>query len=124
MALAPCHALFQFYVQNNKLSCLLFQRSVDLFLGGPYNFALYALLTHMIAQQCDLDVDEVIWTGGCCHLYANTISQTQLQITRQPYPLPQLTIARKPSSIFDYRYEDFQIDNYQYHPHIAAPVAV
>jgi thymidylate synthase len=124
MALAPCHALFQFYVRNKNLSCLLFQRSADLFLGAPYNFALYALLTHMIAQQCDLDVGELIWTGGDCHLYANTITQATLQITRQPYPLPQLTIERKPPTIFDYKFEDFQIENYQHHPHIAAPVAV
>lgn len=124
MALPPCHLLFQFYVANGKLSCQLYMRSIDCFLGLPFNIASYALLTHMIAQQCDLDVGEFIWTGGDCHLYLNHLEQTQLQITREPYPLPQLVIKRKPASIFDYVYEDFEIVNYQFHPHIAAKVAV
>jgi len=124
MALPPCHLLFQFYVANNKLSCQLYMRSIDCFLGLPFNIASYALLTHMIAQQCDLEVGEFVWTGGDSHLYLNHLEQAQLQISREPYPLPQLVIKRKPASIFDYVYEDFEIVNYQFHPHIAARVAV
>ena len=124
MALPPCHALFQFYVAQRKLSCHLYQRSADSFLGVPFNIASYALLTHMIAQQCDLEVGEFIWTGGDCHIYLNHIEQVKLQLTRQPYPLPQLVIHRRPESIFAYRFEDFEVVNYQSHPRIAAPVAV
>lgn len=124
MALAPCHALFQFYVSEGKLSCLLFQRSADTLLGVPYNVASYSLLIHMIAQQCDLDVGDFVWTGGDCHIYSNHIEQVKLQLTREPYPLPQLTLNRKPGSIFDYKFEDFELVNYQAHPHIAAAVAV
>lgn len=124
MALPPCHLLFQFYVVNGKLSCLLFQRSADAFLGVPYNLTSYSLLTHMVAQQCDLEVDEFIWTGGDCHIYSNHFEQVRLQLTRKPYPPPRLILKRKPDSIFDYQFEDFEIVNYQSHPHIAAPVAV
>lgn len=124
MALAPCHAMFQFYVVNGKLSCLLFQRSADVFLGVPYNIVSYSLLTHMIAQQCGLDVGEFIWTGGDCHIYLNHFEQVKLQLSRQPYPLPKLAIKRKPDSIFDYCYDDFELLNYQHHPKISAPIAV
>ena len=124
MSLQPCHALFQFYVVDGKLSCQLYQRSADTFLGVPYNITSYALLTHMIAQQCDLDVGDFIWTGGDCHIYLNHLDQVKLQLSREPYPLPQLIIKRKPESIFDYRFDDFEISNYQAHPHISAPVAV
>lgn len=124
MALAPCHALFQFYVSNGELSCLLFQRSADSLIGVPYNLTSYSLLTHMMAQQCDLDVGDLVWTGGDCHIYLNHIDQVKLQLTREPHPLPQLVIKRKPDSIFDYRFEDFEIINYQAHPHIAAAIAV
>jgi thymidylate synthase len=124
MALAPCHALFQYYVSNGELSCLLFQRSADSLIGLPYNLTSYSLLTHMMAQQCELKVGELIWTGGDCHIYLNHIEQVKLQLTREPYPLPQLVIKRKPESIFDYRFEDFEILNYQAHPHIAAAIAV
>ncbi len=124
MALPPCHYCFQFYVANGALSCLFNMRSVDSFLGLPFNIASYALLTHMIAQQCDLQAGELIWTGGDVHLYQNHLDQTQLQLTRQPYPLPTLTIQRKPESLFDYQFEDFSVDNYQYHPLIKAPIAV
>jgi len=124
MALAPCHALFQFYVSNGELSCLLFQRSADSLIGLPYNLTSYALLTHMMAQQCDLNVGEFIWTGGDCHIYLNHVEQVKLQLTREPYSLPQLVIKRKPDSIFDYQFEDFEIINYQAHPHIAAAIAV
>ncbi len=124
MALQPCHALFQFYVAGGKLSCQLYQRSADTFLGVPYNIASYALLTHMIAQQCDLDVGEFIWTGGDCHIYLNHLEQVKLQLSREPFPPPKLVIKRKPESIFDYRFEDFEIANYQAHPHISAPVAI
>jgi thymidylate synthase len=124
MALPPCHLLFQFYVANGKLSCQLYMRSIDCFLGLPFNIASYALLTHMIAQQCDLEVGEFIWTGGDCHLYLNHLEQARLQIAREPLPLPQLVLKRKPASIFEYVYEDFEIVNYQFHPHIAAQVAV
>lgn len=124
MKLSPCHALFQFYVANGKLSCQLYQRSADSFLGVPFNIASYALLTHMIAQQCDLQVGEFVWTGGDCHIYSNHIEQINLQLTRKPLPLPQLNIKRKPASIFDYAYDDFEILNYEAHPHIKGEVAV
>lgn len=124
MKLPPCHALFQFYVADGKLSCQLYQRSADIFLGVPFNIASYALLTHMMAQQANLDVGDFIWCGGDCHLYSNHMEQVNLQLSREPLPLPQLEIKRKPESIFDYRFEDFEIVNYQSHPHIKAPVAV
>jgi thymidylate synthase len=124
MALPPCHALFQFYVANGKLSCQLYQRSADIFLGVPFNIASYALLTHMVAQQCNLGVGDFVWTGGDCHLYSNHLEQVKLQLSRQPYPYPRLAIKRKPDSIFDYRYEDFEIVGYESHPHIKAPVAI
>jgi thymidylate synthase len=124
MALAPCHCLAQFYVNEGKLSCLLYCRSQDVFLGTPFNIASYALLTHMLAQQCDLDVGELVWTGGDCHIYLNHLEQVDLQLSREPYPLPKLALARKPASIFDYQYEDFVIEGYQYHPGIKAPIAV
>jgi thymidylate synthase len=124
MALPPCHALFQFYVADGKLSCQLYQRSCDTFLGLPFNIASYALLTHMVAQQCELEVGDFVWTGGDVHLYANHLEQVKLQLTRQPFALPSLHIKRKPESIFDYRFEDFEILNYQSHPSIKAPIAV
>ena len=124
MALAPCHAFFQFYVANGKLSCQLYQRSADIFLGVPSNIASYALLTHMVAEQCNLQPGEFIWTGGDCHLYSNHLEQVKLQLSRTPYPLPSLKIHRKPESIFDYQFEDFEIVGYESHPHIKAPVAV
>ncbi|MEX1198031.1 MAG: thymidylate synthase [Pseudohongiellaceae bacterium] len=124
MALPPCHCLFQFFVANGKLSCQLYQRSADTFLGVPFNIASYALLTHMVAQQCDLDVGEFIWTGGDTHLYSNHLEQAREQLQRTERPLPRLDILRRPASIFDYRYEDFQIAGYDPHPHIKAPVAV
>lgn len=124
MALPPCHAFFQFYVADGKLSCQLYQRSADIFLGVPFNIASYALLTHMVAQQCKLEVGDFIWTGGDCHLYSNHMDQVALQLSREPYPYPKLHIKRKPASLFDYQYEDFEIINYQHHPHIKAPVAV
>jgi thymidylate synthase len=124
MALPPCHALFQFYVADGKLSCQLYQRSADFFLGVPFNIASYALMLHMFAQQCDLLPGEFVWTGGDTHLYTNHLEQAKLQLSREPYPLPQLVIARKPESIFDYKFEDFQIVNYQSHPSIKAPIAV
>ncbi len=124
MALSPCHAMFQFYVADGKLSCQLYQRSADVFLGVPFNIASYALLTYMIAQQVDLDVGDFVWTGGDCHLYSNHIEQAQEQLSRTPYALPTLAIKRKPSSIFEYSFDDFEINDYQYHPHIKAPVAV
>jgi thymidylate synthase len=124
MALLPCHALFQFYVADRRLSCQLYQRSADALLGVPFNIASYALLTHMLAQQCDLDVGEFIWTGGDCHLYLNHLEQADLQLTRAPYPLPQLKIRRKPPSLFDYSFEDFEILDYRSHPAIKAPIAV
>jgi len=124
MALPPCHCLFQFYVADGKLSCQLYQRSCDIFLGVPFNIASYALLTHMIAQQADLAVGDFIWTGGDCHLYLNHLEQADLQLTREPLPLPQLEIKRRPASIFEYQFEDFEILNYESHPHIPAPVAV
>lgn len=124
MALAPCHALFQFYVANGKLSCQLYQRSADVFLGVPFNIASYALLTHMMAQVCDLQVGEFIWTGGDCHLYVNHLEQTQTQLQREPRALPKLVIQRKPESLFDYRFEDFSWEAYDPHPTIKAPIAV
>lgn len=131
MALMPCHAFFQFYVapaeqagQRRKLSCQLYQRSADIFLGVPFNIASYALLTHMVAQQCDLDVGEFIWTGGDCHIYNNHFEQVQLQLSREPYPYPQLKIKRQPNSIFEYEFEDFEFVNYQHHDAISAPVSV
>jgi thymidylate synthase len=124
MALAPCHALFQFYVVDRKLSCQLYQRSADIFLGVPFNIASYALLTHMIAEQCDLGVGEFIWTGGDCHLYLNHLEQVRTQLAREPLPLPRLVIKRTPPDIFSYRYEDFEIAGYQSHPAIKAPIAV
>ena len=124
MALPPCHLLFQFYVDNGKLSCQLYQRSADSLLGVPFNIASYALLTHMIARQCDLDVGEFVWTGGDCHIYLNHLEQVKLQLSREPFPLPHLVIERKPASIFNYEFEDFEVVNYQSHSHISAPVAV
>ena len=124
MALPPCHLLFQFYVADGKLSCQLYQRSCDLFLGVPFNIASYSLLTHMLAQQADLGVGDFIWTGGDCHLYLNHLEQTNEQLKREPLPLPRLAIKRRPESIFDYRFDDFEILNYESHPHIAAKVAV
>lgn len=124
MKLPPCHCLFQFYVADGKLSCQLYQRSADIFLGVPFNIASYALLTHMIAQQCDLEVGEFIWTGGDAHIYSNHFEQVKEQLSREPYPYPKLSILRKPESIFDYRFEDFEFENYQHHPLIKAPVAV
>ena len=124
MALAPCHVLFQFHVAAGKLSCQLYQRSADIFLGLPFNIASYALLTCMFAQQCDLAPGEFIWTGGDCHLYLNHLEQTELQLARTPLPAPQLRIRRRPASLFDYQYEDFEFMNYQFHPAIRARVAV
>lgn len=124
MALAPCHAFFQFYVADGKLSCQLYQRSADIFLGVPFNIASYALLTHMVAQQCGLDVGDFIWTGGDCHIYDNHQAQVQEQLTRTPYAYPQLHIKRKPADIFSYEFEDFEVLNYQHHAAIKAPVAV
>lgn len=124
MALPPCHTMFQFYVADGKLSCQLYQRSADYFLGVPFNIASYALLTHMFAQQCDLKPGDFVWTGGDVHLYTNHIDQAKLQLSREPFDLPQLTIRRKPSSIFEYEYGDFEIVNYQTHPGIKAPIAV
>ena len=124
MALPPCHCLFQFYVADGKLSCQLHQRSCDIFLGVPFNIASYALLTHMVAQQTDLGVGEFIWTGGDCHLYLNHLEQADEQLSRQPLSLPRLAIRRRPASIFDYEFDDFEILNYESHPHIAAAVAV
>jgi thymidylate synthase len=124
MALTPCHAMFQFYVANGRLSCQLYQRSADVFLGVPFNIASYALLTHMIAQQCDLDVGEFIWTGGDCHLYRNHLEQARLQLTRTPFNLPKLQIKSHPASIDAYQFEDFEIIGYESHPSIKAPIAV
>ena len=124
MALAPCHAFFQFYVAQGKLSCQLYQRSADIFLGVPFNIASYALLTEMIAQQCDLIPGDFVWTGGDCHLYSNHMEQVKTQLARTPHALPKLKILRKPANIFDYKFEDFLIENYQSHPAIKAPVAV
>ncbi len=124
MALAPCHAFFQFYVADGKLSCQLYQRSCDVFLGLPFNIASYALLTMMVAQQCDLELGEFVWTGGDTHLYSNHMEQTELQLSREPRSLPKMTILRKPESLFDYRFEDFELSGYDPHPHIKAPVAI
>ena len=124
MALAPCHAFFQFYVADCKLSCQLYQRSADIFLGVPFNIASYSLLVHMFAQQCDLEVGDFVWTGGDCHLYNNHFEQVQTQLSREPRALPKLIIKRKPESIFDYKFEDFEIEGYDPHPTIKAPVAV
>jgi thymidylate synthase len=124
MALLPCHVLFQFYVAGNRLSCQMYQRSADALLGVPFNIASYALLTHMLAQQCDLDVGDFVWTGGDCHLYVNHLEQAELQLSRAPYPLPTLGLRRRPPSIFDYAFEDFEILGYQHHPAIKAPIAI
>jgi thymidylate synthase len=124
MALPPCHCLFQFYVADGKLSCQLYQRSCDIFLGVPFNIASYALLTHMLAQQADLKVGDFIWTGGDCHLYLNHLEQADEQLERELLPLPTLAIKRRPPSIFDYMFDDFEILNYEAHPHIKAAVAV
>ena len=124
MALPPCHCLFQFWVADGKLSCQLYQRSCDIFLGVPFNIASYSLLTHMLAQQADLSVGDFIWTGGDCHLYLNHLEQADEQLRRDPLPLPRLAIKRRPESIFDYKYDDFEILNYESHPHIKAAVAV
>ena len=124
MALTPCHALFQFYVAGGRLSCQLYQRSADVFLGVPFNIASYALLTHMVAQQCDLDVGDFVWTGGDTHLYLNHVDQARLQLAREPFPLPRLVLKRRPGSVFEYRYDDFEFAGYQAHPAIKAPIAV
>ncbi len=124
MALLPCHALFQFFVGDGRLSCLVYQRSADLFLGVPFNIASYALLTHMVAQQCELAVGDLVWTGGDCHVYANHVEQVDLQLARAPLPLPRLELKRRPPTLFDYEYEDFAIEDYRTHPAIRAPVAV
>jgi thymidylate synthase len=124
MALLPCHALFQFYVADGRLSCQLYQRSADALLGVPFNIASYALLTHMLAQQCNLKVGDFVWTGGDCHLYLNHLAQTDLQLSRAPFPLPRLKIRRQPASLFDYAFEDFEILGYSCHDAIKAPIAV
>jgi thymidylate synthase len=124
MALLPCHAMFQFYVAGGRLSCQLYQRSADALLGVPFNIASYALLTHMLAQQCDLAVGDLVWTGGDCHLYLNHLRQADLQLSRTPYPLPQLKLRRRPPSLFDFVYEDFEVVGYRCHDAIKAPVAV
>ena len=123
MALAPCHAFFQFYVTDGKLSCQLYQRSADLFLGVPFNIASYALLTHMVAQQVDLEVGDFVWTGGDCHIYDNHVEQVREQLTRDPFPAPTLRLNRAPS-LFEYTYEDVTIEHYQHHPAIKAPVGL
>jgi thymidylate synthase len=124
MALPPCHAFFQFYVANGRLSCQIYQRSADMFLGVPFNIASYALLTHMVADQTGLKVGELVWTGGDCHIYDNHREQVALQLSRAPFPAPQLKIRRTPESIFDYAFEDFEVVGYEHHPHIAGDVAV
>ena len=124
MALPPCHSLFQFYVADGKLSCQLYQRSCDTFLGVPFNIASYALLTHMMAQQCDLEVGDFVWTGGDVHLYLDHLDQAREQLTREPMSLPRLEIKRKPATLYDYAFEDFEILDYQSHHHIAAPISV
>ena len=124
MALMPCHAFFQFYVADGRLSCQLYQRSADIFLGVPFNIASYALLTHLVAQQTDLEAGDFVWTGGDCHLYVNHLEQVETQLSRAPFPLPRLVIKRRPPTLFDYRFDDFEIAGYQSHPAIRAPVAV
>jgi len=124
MALAPCHVLFQFYVAAGRLSCQIYQRSADFFLGVPFNIASYALLTHMVAQQCDLVPGELVWTGGDCHLYLNHLEQAEAQLARTPYPPPRLALTRRPASLFEYRYEDFEFTGYRHHPALPAKVAV
>jgi thymidylate synthase len=124
MALQPCHALFQFYVADERLSCQLYQRSADVFLGVPFNIASYALLTHMLAQQCDLEVGDFVWTGGDCHVYDNHREQIEEQLSRDPYPYPKLRLRRRAPSIFEYEFEDFEVLDYEHHPAIRAPVAV
>ena len=130
MALAPCHAFFQFHVGGERdggrgrLSCQLYQRSADVFLGVPFNIASYALLTHMLAQQCDLEVGDFVWTGGDCHIYDNHREQVETQLARDPFPYPSLALQRRPPSIFDYAFEDFEVVGYEHHPAIRAPVAV
>ncbi|OGT35534.1 MAG: thymidylate synthase [Gammaproteobacteria bacterium RIFCSPHIGHO2_12_FULL_37_14] len=124
MALPPCHLIFQFYVANKQLSCQLYQRSADSFLGVPFNIASYSLLTSMVAQQCDLAAGDFVWTGGDCHIYLNHLEQVNLQLTRAPYALPQLQFKRKPATLFEYEFEDIDITNYQAHPHIKGIVAV
>ncbi|MEP7206332.1 MAG: thymidylate synthase [Casimicrobiaceae bacterium] len=124
MKLPPCHAFFQFYVAGGRLSCQLYQRSADIFLGVPFNIASYALLTHLVARQTDLQPGEFVWTGGDCHLYRNHLEQVEIQLARTPYPLPKLVLLRRPASLFDYRFEDIVIEDYQCHPSIKAPVAV
>jgi len=124
MKLPPCHAFFQFYVAGGRLSCQLYQRSADLFLGVPFNIPSYALLTHMLAQQCDLGVGDFVWTGGDCHIYLNHLDQVDEQLAREPFALPQLKLKRRPPTIFDYELDDFEVVGYQHHPAIKAPVAV
>ena len=124
MKLPPCHAFFQFYVAGGQLSCQLYQRSCDVFLGVPFNIASYALLTHMVAQQCSLDVGDFVWTGGDCHLYLNHLDQVEMQLTRAPNPLPRLVLNRRTESLFDYRFDDIEIVDYRCHPAIRAPVAI
>ncbi len=124
MALPPCHLLFQFYVADGRLSCQLYQRSADIFLGVPFNIASYALLTHLVAQQCDLDVGDFVWTGGDCHIYSNHEEQVRVQLARAPYPYPTLHLRRHPPTIFDYEFDDVEVRDYQHHPAIKAPVAV
>lgn len=124
MALPPCHLLMQFYVAGGRLSCQLYQRSCDIFLGVPFNIASYSLLTHMVAQQCGLEPGDFVWTGGDCHIYKNHFEQVELQLSREPHPYPKLVIHRRPESIFDYRYEDFEIVGYDPHPHIKGVVSV
>lgn len=124
MALMPCHAFFQFYVAGGRLSCQLYQRSADIFLGVPFNIASYALLVHLVAQQCDLEPGDFVWTGGDCHLYLNHLEQADLQLSREPLPLPQLVLRRRPASLFDYTVEDIELQGYVSHPAIKAPVAV
>ena len=124
MKLPPCHAFFQFYVAEGRLSCQLYQRSADIFLGVPFNIASYALLTHLVAQQCDLEVGDFVWVGGDCHLYLNHLEQVETQLARSPFPSPRLMIKRRPASLYEYRYEDFEIMGYQCHPAIKAAVAV
>ncbi len=124
MKLPPCHAFFQFYVADGRLSCQLYQRSADIFLGVPFNIASYALLTHLVAQQTSLEAGDFVWTGGDCHLYLNHLDQVEIQLTRTPHALPRLVLRRKPPSLFDYRVDDIEIVDYHHHPAIKAPIAV